>query len=215
MISVWIIAAFAIVGVLVVLGVIKGITQELENPGEVAEAYSHDDPATRSLNIITNLLFALSGIIFMIAGYPVEAMILFLLTMASTFWHGVATSAWRIADHVFCLVAAVIFLGVFFRIVCINGWPLLSILYIALILGGAYCFSVHSLHIFWHVLVSMFVFALGIEIMYSPGLIPNKALRDWILRNLRRRIKSVRDQDQTVMIADLFRKTQSGSMIMN
>ena len=214
MISFWIIASFVIVIILVVLLMVKGVTQELENPGCVAHGYDEDDPAITALNVLSNVLFAVAGIIFMIAGYPIEASALFLLTMCSTFWHGLGESVWRIADHVFCLLNTVLFLGVFFRLVCINGWPLLSVLYIGLILGGAACFPMHDLHVFWHVLVAMFVFALGIETINSPGLISNPALRKWVKAQLQTRLNRSCKQQHSLMLVDLFRKKQCGSMIM-
>jgi hypothetical protein len=214
MISYWIIISFAIVGVLTLLCLVKGIIDESTRPGCAAHQYHHDEPALRKLNILTNVLFATSGVIFMVAGYPAEAISLFLLTMASTFWHGTHEPAWRIADHVFCVVTAILFLGVFYRLVCINGWPLLSVLYIALIVAGAVCFSQHELHPFWHILVAMFVFALGIETLYSPGLISSAVLRATVQRALQYRIQRQSSCNHTVMLADLFRKSQNGSMIM-
>ena len=214
MISYWVIASFIIIGVLTLFGVLKGIIDEVTTPGCTAMAYETDSPGMLYLNILTNLLFAVAGIIFMVAGYPVEASALFLLTLASTFWHGTHISAWRVCDHVMCLINAMIFLGVFFRLVCINGWPILSVLYIGLILAGAVCFSIHDLHPFWHILVSMFVFALGIETIYTPGLIANKKLRETMTDALRKRLICPSSSAHTVMLADLFRKSQCGSMIM-
>jgi len=160
------------------------------------------------LNVLTNVLIAVPGIMLLIMGFPFEGLIVLLCAVFSCLWHGSGWDVFGIFDVVFASLAMIVLLAIFLRICQFRGAPEFWSFYLVLPVIGILCFACagdswisgdtekcndatvfiahRTVHIIWHVLTAACFFVMVIELMKVPHLMPNQRLSDTIItRNMR------------------------------
>jgi hypothetical protein len=156
------------------------------------------------LNVMSNLLIAVPGIILLIMGLPLEGGLVMVCAFFSTLWHATGWRSFAIVDKIFAILTLCSMVLVFLRICQVRGYPELSAFYLILpaacalmYLGGdAACIAndgslrpanAQTLfltgrisHAIWHVLVGAVFMVLVIELLRTPDLIPNRLLANTV-----------------------------------
>jgi hypothetical protein len=155
-----------------------------------------------SLNIITNLLIAVPGIMLLVMGFPVEGGLVVLCSIFSCLWHATGYRSFAVLDTVFAVLAMLAVALAFLRVMQVRGYPEFTAFYLTLPLAALLFFVVggHShtakestlfitdriSHIIWHTLVAASFFLVALEVSRVPSLLPNRRLADAIrVKNLR------------------------------
>lgn len=151
-----------------------------------------------TLNVITNLLIAIPGIMLLVMGFPLEGGIVLLCGVFSCLWHAIGLRGFAIADVLFAILSfATMCLG-YCRIAQLRGWPEFTAFYMAVPFAGMMAFvggnafvgkDVNShtrfltdriAHSLWHVLVAACFYLVVMELQRVPELLPNRLLRETI-----------------------------------
>jgi hypothetical protein len=151
-----------------------------------------------ALNVVTNLLIVVPGLMMAVMGFPIEGGVVLLCGVFSCLWHATGIRGFAVADGLLATLAFItMFLG-YCRIVQLRGWPEFTAFYVAVPLAGMLAFvggnafvgkdvSDHTrfitdrmAHSLWHVLVAASFYLVVMELQRVPGLIPNRPLREAI-----------------------------------
>ena len=151
-----------------------------------------------TLNVITNLLIAIPGIMLLVMGFPLEGGIVLLCGVFSCLWHATGLRGFAIADGLLAVLSfATMCLG-YCRIAQLRGWPEFTAFYMAVPFAGMMAFvgsnafvgkDVNShtrfltdriAHSLWHVLVAASFYLVVMELQRVPELLPNRLLRETI-----------------------------------
>ena len=185
------------------------------------------------LNVLTNVLIAVPGLMLLIMGFTFEGLIVILCAVFSCLWHGSGWYAFGIIDVIFASLSMLVLLTIFLRICQIRGAPEFWAFYLILPVIGVMCFACvgdnwvvgggteqiecndatsfithRTAHVIWHVLTAACFFVLVIELMRVPNILPNQRLADTITtRNIRaqyRVLKSKTGRPNVSIVAGLI-----------
>jgi len=146
-----------------------------------------------ALNIVTNVLFAVPGVMLMIMGFPFEGAIYILTAVFSALWHITGSRAMSALDITFSACALLVTVALFLRVVQVRGLPEMWAFYLALPIMAVIMFkavrgehvddwiSNRMAHVLWHVLTAALFILVTVELLKTPCLIRNKGLRDAIV----------------------------------
>jgi hypothetical protein len=155
------------------------------------------------LNVITNLLIAVPGVMFLVMGFVLEGSLVLLCSLASCLWHGTGSWAYGVLDQVMASLTAITMLLVFLRICQSRGYPEFSAFYLILPAAAVLMYAAGDArfiantidegedrrpspatayveqrvaHALWHVLVGAVFMVLAVELLRTPDLLPNRRL---------------------------------------
>ena len=150
--------------------------------------------AVYRLNIMTNLMYAIPGLMMMFAGYAVEGGLLVLTALFSTMWHVTGDYVWSVLDWIFAAFSAIAMVFSVLRIVQVRGWPAFGGAWIVLPLMGLLLWgglgevdnetsyiNGRAAHMLWHVLTGAAMMMVAIELLKCTPALPNNALRASVL----------------------------------
>lgn len=150
-----------------------------------------------TLNIISNIIIVIAGLVVLTLGFPLEGGIFLLTAVFSMMWHASGEIFWSVLDHIFAGLSFIVVTLMYFRIVQVAGWPLLSPFYLALPVLGLIAFSAikhkspedylndRISHVSWHVLSGTAFLIVALEYARVPSLVPNRALRKELFQRQR------------------------------
>jgi hypothetical protein len=146
------------------------------------------------LNIMTNLMYVIPGLMIMFAGYVFEGGVLVLTALFSTMWHVTGDYQWRLLDWTFAALSAISMVLAVLRIVQVRGWPEFGGAWLILPLMGMLLWggmddledetsyiNGRASHMLWHVLTGATMMMVAIELLKCTPALPNRALRASIL----------------------------------
>lgn len=151
------------------------------------------------LNVLTNLLVAVPGIMLLLMGLPLEGGMLLLCTGMSCMWHASGWKSVGVLDQIVASFTCFTALLIFFRICQVRGYPEFTAFYLTLpaagvlmLLAGSADFVTNDgsckpsgstmyitnriSHSLWHVISGALFFILTIELLRTPDLLPNRRL---------------------------------------
>jgi hypothetical protein len=167
--------------------------EELVNTSVLATA-----EYVNALNIISNIVIVIAGLAVLTLGFPLEGCIYLLTAVFSMLWHASGETHWGVLDHIFASLSFIVVTLMYFRIVQVAGWPLLSPFYLSLPILGALAFgSIQQnttsdylrdrvSHVSWHVLSGAAFLIVALEYARVPSLVPNRAVRTELFQRQRR-----------------------------
>lgn len=151
------------------------------------------------LNVLTNLLLAVPGLMLAVMGFPLEGCIVILTALFSCLWHASGWQIFGVCDQFFASLTLVTMMLIFLRICQARGYPEFTCFFLVLPAVGLLMFSTgDSAHIandgsvvrndetcfvagrmshsLWHVLSAATFFVLALELLRTPDLLPNRPL---------------------------------------
>lgn len=155
------------------------------------------------LNVLTNVLIAVPGIMLLVLGLPLEGTIVLMCTMFSCLWHASGWRTFGVVDQIFASLTAITMLLIFLRICQVRGYPEFTAFYLVLPLVGLMMFAAGDSpfitndgsprpnaptavafrlvsHTLWHVLSAALFMVLVAELLRTPYLLPNRRLANTV-----------------------------------
>lgn len=151
------------------------------------------------LNIYTNLVIAIPGLMLLFMGFVVEGSILILASIFSIMWHVTGEQVWSVLDWIFAALAAFVMVTTLLRIAQVRGWPEYVAFWIVLPLMALLAWSGfdqtsdstsyikgRASHSLWHVLNGVTMIILALELLRCvPAVASDRLRRSAVNRDLR------------------------------
>ncbi len=148
-----------------------------------------------SLNIVSNLVLVVGGLVVLTIGFPLEAAVFLLAGVFSMLWHASGQTLWKVMDYIFSILSLFVLACLYLRIVQVASWPLLSALYLFLPLLGVVAYGAvlggesdstdflngRIAHVCWHLLGGAAIILIALEYLRVPCLVRNPWLRRALL----------------------------------
>ena len=173
--------------------------QPHEQYGNNSMSVDHVLRHIHGLNILTNLLLAVPGLMLAVMGFPLEGCIVILTALFSCLWHASGWKIFGMCDQILASLTLVTMMLIFLRICQTRGYPEFTCFFLVLPAVGMLMFSTgDSAHIansgstapneetcfvagrmshsLWHVLSAATFFVLALELLRTPDLLPNRPL---------------------------------------
>ena len=209
----------AILAVIILLIVNNGCGRFHPKPPGEAEV---DVPAVfafvNELNVLTNIMIAVPGLMLLVLGFPLEGALVLLCAVMSILWHASGTRVFAVLDYICAALALFVMVCVFLRIVQVRGLPELSPFWLIIPIAAFLAFGgvrqhddtsylqSRIAHALWHVLGGVVFLMIVQELLRAPSLLPSRDLRAAIrLTDARMRRRARRYPRSWSLVVGLFR----------
>ncbi len=209
--------ALAIIGLILVAVyfiVMRGCNKRAPHPATPGAADGLDPSELLdfidSLNVLTNVLIAIPGVMFAVMGFAFEGSLLVLTAIFSCLWHASGWKLFEVADTALACATFAAMLTGFLRVCQVRGFPEFGAFYVALPVGALIFFGANTSpcqekgtsyakdrisHVVWHVMAAVCFVVVAIEVLRTPDLLPNRRLAAAVeFRNADMRARSERSR---------------------
>ncbi len=170
------------------------------------------------LNIYTNIVIAIPGLMLLFSGFVVEGTIILLTALFSTMWHVTGEHVWSTLDWIFAALTGLITVMLLLRIAQVRGWPEFVAFWIVLPLMALIAWSGFDQsgsstnyfrgrvsHALWHVLNGATLIILVVELLRAVPAVPSHRLRHAALNKDVRMWERWRGSRSVSLVFDLFK----------